>query len=168
MFTLLDLPYAYNALEPFIDEQTMKIHHDKHHQAYVDNLNAALEGQTKWLNMKVEDILEDLNRLPEGMQTKVRNHGGGHANHSLFWQIMGPPNPPAGGEPTGEFMTAINNAFGSVMSLEEAMTKAAMGRFGSGWAWLVVSRGRLEVMDTSNQDSPLLDHKIPLLGIDVW
>lgn len=165
MFKLPDLPYAYNALEPYIDEQTMKIHHDKHHQAYVDNLNAALVGQDKFMRMEIEEILKNLTRLPDPVRIKVRNHGGGHANHTLFWQIMAPAQD---SQPTGELMLAINQTFGSLASMEELINKAAMGRFGSGWAWLVVSGGKLEIVDTPNQDSPLMERKTPLLGVDVW
>lgn len=165
MFKLPDLSYAYNALEPYIDEQTMRIHHGKHHQAYVDNLNAALEGQNKFRDMEIEEILKSLTRLPENIRTKVRNHGGGHANHTLFWQIMASSSE---SQPTGELMLAINQTFGSLASMEELINKAAMARFGSGWAWLVVSGGKLEVIDTPNQDSPLMERKTPLLGVDVW
>lgn len=165
MFTVPDLPYAYDALEPYIDEATMKLHHDKHHAAYIQNLNDALAGQDKLMGMEVEEILKTLSRVPEAVRTKVRNHGGGHANHSLFWQIMGPPKE---SEPTGELVAAINSTFGSLMSLQEVVNKAAMGRFGSGWAWLVVSNGKLEVIDTPNQDTPLMERKVPILGVDVW
>ncbi|MEK7165344.1 MAG: superoxide dismutase [Patescibacteria group bacterium] len=165
MFTLPQLPYAFNALEPYIDEATMKLHHGKHHQAYIDNLNVALNGQDKLLELSIEEIVANLAKVPENIRTKVKNHGGGHANHTLFWQIMGPP---SGTEPEGAFMSAINDTFGSFMSMQEAVTQKAMGRFGSGWAWIVVSRGKLEVMDTLNQDNPLMEHKIPLLGVDVW
>lgn len=170
MFTLPDLPYAYNALEPYIDEATMRIHHDKHHAAYVANLNDVLAGEEKLLNMEVEEILKNLTRVPENIRTKVKNHGGGHANHTLFWQIMGSP---MESEPTGQFMTAINNIFGSLMGLQEKLTTLAMSRFGSGWAWLVLdpaasASSGLTLMDTANQDSPLLERKIPLLTVDVW
>ncbi|MFZ5845353.1 MAG: superoxide dismutase [Patescibacteria group bacterium] len=170
MFTLPDLPYPYNALEPYIDERTMQIHHDKHHGAYVDNLNKALEGQRELDNLSIEQLLTDLARVPEEIRTKVRNHGGGHANHSLFWLVMAPP---AGGPgqaplPAGELAKAINETFGSLEKFQEQFTAAAMGRFGSGWAWLVVAGEKLEIMDTLNQDTPLSEGKIPLLGLDVW
>jgi len=172
MFTLPDLPYAYNGLEPYIDEMTMRIHHDKHHAAYIQNLNDALAGQDKFLNMPVEELIKNLAVIPENIRTKVRNHGGGHANHTFFWASMNPKNQ-AVGEPTGELVTAINNTFGSLMSFQEAFSKAAMGRFGSGWAWLVVnpstsSGQKLTIVDTPNQDTPLLERKTPILGLDVW
>ncbi len=166
MFTLPELPYAYNALEPAIDEQTMKIHHDKHHGAYVKNLNDALAGQDTLLAMPVEELIADLSKVPEAVRTKVRNNAGGHANHSLFWQIMGPQATSA--TPTGALLDAINSTFGSLEKLQEAIDAAGVGRFGSGWAWLVVDGGKLAVMDTPNQDSPLMDGKTPILGVDVW
>lgn len=165
MFTLPDLPYAYNALEPHIDEETMKIHHDKHHAAYITNLNDALKDQEKFLNMDVESVLKSITLIPEAVRTKVRNNGGGHANHSLFWSIMGPVSE---SEPSGELLSAINTTFGSMMSMQEKMNTAGLGRFGSGWVWLVVSGGKLEIIDTANQDSPLMEHKTPILGVDVW
>lgn len=165
MFTLPQLPYAYNALEPYIDEATMKLHHDKHHATYVTNLNDALKDQDKFLSMDIDELMENITRVPEEMRTKVKNNGGGHANHSLFWQVMAPPN---GSEPTSELLSAINSTFGSVMSLEEKMNTRGAGRFGSGWVWLVVADGKLEIVDTANQDSPLMEYKTPILGIDVW
>lgn len=171
MFTLPPVPYSYEALEPYIDTETMKIHHDKHHAAYVDNLNKALEGQDKWLQMKVEDVLADLNKVPEAVRTKVRNHGGGHANHSLFWTVIAP----SGSEmtkmspkPDSPFVKAMMAAFSSPETFKERFTAAAMGRFGSGWAWLVINKGKLEIMDTPNQDSPLSEGKTPILALDVW
>lgn len=165
MFTLPDLPYNYAALEPYIDEETMRLHHDRHHGAYVENLNSALAGNEQFLQMSVEDVLRNIQKVPEAIRTKVRNHGGGHANHSLFWQIMGPKQET---EPQGSLITVINTTFGSLMGLQEAVSKAAMARFGSGWAWVVVVNGKLEIIDTPNQDSPLMERKTPILGIDVW
>jgi Fe-Mn family superoxide dismutase len=158
------LPYRYDALEPHIDEETMRIHHDRHHQAYVDNANAALEG-TEWADRPVEDVLRDLGSLPQDKQMPVRNNAGGHANHSLFWEIMGPD---GGGEPEGALAEAIRSTFGSVDSLKAEMNDAGVKRFGSGWSWLVVSGGGLAVTSTANQDSPLSDGQTPILGIDVW
>jgi Fe-Mn family superoxide dismutase len=163
-FEVPDLPYDYGALEPHIDEQTMRIHHDKHHQAYVDKANAALEG-TEWADKPVEEVLRDLDRIPQDKRTVVRNNGGGHANHSLFWQIMSPD---GGGEPEGELADATTEAFGSVDDLRKKVTDAAVNQFGSGWGWLVLDGGSLAIISTPNQDSPLLDGKVPLLGVDVW
>jgi len=162
-FEVPPLPYDYNALEPHIDDQTMRIHHDKHHQAYVDNANKALDG-TEWADKSVDDVLRDLDRIPEDKRTAVRNNAGGHANHSLFWEIMGP----GGGEPSGELAEAISGAFGDLDSLKEKVSQAGITRFGSGWGWLVWNGSALEVMSTPNQDSPVLEGKTPLLGIDVW
>ena len=164
-YELPDLPYDYAALEPHIDEQTMRIHHDKHHKAYVDNANAALQG-TEWENRPVEQVLAELDRLPEDKQTPVRNNAGGHANHSLFWQIMGPD----GGEPEGALATAIDDTFGSLDELKTLMNDTGVKRFGSGWSWLVYDGTGLAVYSTANQDSPMLaDYgDVPLLGIDVW
>ena len=158
------LPYDYAALEPHIDEQTMRIHHDKHHQAYVDKANAALEG-TEWADKPVEEVLRNLDRIPEDKRTIVRNNGGGHANHTLFWEIMSPE---GGQDPEGELADAITQTFGSVSDLKQKVTDAAVNQFGSGWGWLVLDGGSLAVISTPNQDSPLLDGKIPLLGVDVW
>jgi Fe-Mn family superoxide dismutase len=164
-FELPDLPYAYDALEPHIDEQTMRIHHDAHHKAYVDNANAALEG-TPWAGHSVEQVLGALeNIVPEDKQTAVRNNAGGHANHSLFWQIMSPD---GGGEPSGDLKTAIDDVFGSTDELKKAMNDGGIKRFGSGWSWLVWDGTGLAVYSTPNQDSPLLKDDVPLLGIDVW
>jgi len=163
-FEVPPLPYDYNALEPHIDEQTMRIHHDKHHQAYVDNANKALDG-TEWADKDVLDVLRELDRVPEDKRTAVRNNAGGHANHSLFWEIMGPN---GGGEPSGELGEAISGAFGGFDALKEQVSQAGITRFGSGWGWLVWNGSALEVMSTPNQDSPILDGKTPLLGIDVW
>jgi len=159
-----DLPYDYNALEPHIDEQTMRIHHDKHHQAYVDKANAALEG-TEWADKPVEEVLANLSSLPSDKQGPVRNNAGGHANHSLFWTILGPN---GGGTPSGDLAAAIDNAFGSFDAFKQQMVDAGVNRFGSGWAWLVLDNGRLSVTSSANQDSPISDGQTPLLGIDVW
>ncbi len=158
------LPYDYNALEPHIDEQTMRIHHDKHHQAYVDKANAALEG-TEWADKPVEEVLKNLSSLPADKQGPVRNNAGGHANHSLFWTVLGPG---GGGEPSGELGDAIASAFGGFDQLKQQMSDAGVNRFGSGWSWLVVDGGDLKVTSTANQDSPISDGQTPILGIDVW
>ena len=163
--TLPALPYAYDALEPYIDARTMEIHHTKHHQAYITNLNAALDKHPELHDRPLEALLREINSVPEDIRTAVRNHGGGHLNHSLFWKWMGPN---AGGEPTGDLATAIASAFGSFAAFKEQFSAAAAARFGSGWAWLVVSKGTLKVYSTANQDSPLMDGDIPVLGIDVW
>lgn len=165
MFTLPDLPYSYDALEPYIDEATMHYHHDNHHSAYVKNLNDALSSHEELLSMEIAELLQNLDKVPEEVRTKVRNNGGGHANHSLFWQVMGSDH---GGDPTGVLMDAINDSFGAFDTFKEAFAKAAIGRFGSGWAWLIVEGGRLRVVDTPNQDSPLMEGKTPILGLDVW
>jgi Fe-Mn family superoxide dismutase len=159
-----DLPYDYGALEPHIDEQTMRIHHDKHHQAYVDNANKALEG-TEWADRPMEDVLTSLSSLPEDKRTPVRNNAGGHANHSLFWEIMSPD---GGGEPEGALADAISQAFGSLDSLKEQVNANGVGQFGSGWTWIVVDSGGLSLAKTPNQDTPLSEGKTPILGIDVW
>ncbi|MBP3039606.1 superoxide dismutase [Bacillaceae bacterium Marseille-Q3522] len=164
-FELPKLAYAYDALEPYIDKETMNIHHTKHHNTYVTNLNSALEGNEALLAKSVEEVVANLDAVPEAKRTAVRNNGGGHANHSLFWQILSPN---GGGEPTGELADAITSKFGSFGGFKEAFTKAATTRFGSGWAWLVVNNGELEVTSTANQDSPLMEGKTPILGIDVW
>jgi Fe-Mn family superoxide dismutase len=163
-FTLPDLPYDFGALEPHIDAQTMEIHHDRHHKAYVDNANAALEG-TPLANADVEQVLTDLATLPDDKQTAVRNNAGGHANHSLFWEIMSPD---GGGEPSGALADAIADAFGSVDELKSAVNDGGVKRFGSGWTWLVWDGTGLAVYSTPNQDSPILQSDTPLLGIDVW
>ena len=159
------LPYDYSALEPHIDEQTMRIHHDKHHAAYVNNLNAALEKAPELQGKSIEELIADLSSVPEEIRTAVRNNGGGHANHTMFWEIMGPN---GGGQPTGALADAINAAFGSLESFKEQFAKAGVGRFGSGWAWLVADGGKLEIVSTPNQDSPLMEGRTPILGIDVW
>jgi Fe-Mn family superoxide dismutase len=163
-FEVPPLPYDYNALEPHIDEQTMRLHHDKHHQAYVDKANAALEG-TDWANESVEQILSIIDTLPEDKQTVLRNNAGGHANHSMFWEIMSPD---GGGEPEGELADAINDTFGSLDELKKAVNDAGVNRFGSGWTWLAYDGTGLAVYSTANQDSPILQSDEPLLGNDVW
>lgn len=164
-FELPNLPYAYDALEPTIDTDTMNIHHTKHHNTYVTNLNAALEGHADLQNKSIEELISDLDAIPEDIRTAVRNNGGGHANHSLFWKILSPN---GGGKPSGELADKINDKFGSFESFQEQFEQAAATRFGSGWAWLVVNNGELEVMSTPNQDSPLMEGKTPILGLDVW
>ncbi len=160
------LPYPYDALEPYIDARTMEIHHTKHHQGYVNKLNAALEKYPDLQNVPLEDLLRNIASVPEDIRTAVRNNGGGHANHSLFWTVMGPN---GGGAPTGELAAAINEAFGSFEAFKEAFSTAAATRFGSGWAWLVVDAfGNLKVYSTPNQDSPYMDGFTPILGLDVW
>lgn len=166
-FSLPPLPYPYDALEPYIDKLTMELHHTKHHAAYVNNLNKALESAPELANKSLEELLaNNCAIVPEKIRTAVRNHGGGHINHSLFWEIMGPK---AGGEPRGKIAEAITQTFGSFEKFKETLTEAALGRFGSGWAWLVKTpHKKLEVYSTPNQDSPLMEGKIPILGIDVW
>ena len=164
-YSVPDLPYDYDALEPHIDEATMRVHHDKHHQAYVDKANAALEG-TEWADADVEDVLKSLGDLPADKQAPVRNNAGGHYNHTLFWQMMSPD---GGGEPSGDLAGAINSAFGSFDAFKEEFKNAGIGQFGSGWAWLVKNAdGSLAVTKTPNQDSPISDGQTPLLGADVW
>jgi Fe-Mn family superoxide dismutase len=159
------LPYPYDALEPHIDARTMEIHHTKHHQAYVNGLNAALEKAPDLQKKSLEELLKGISAVPEAIRTAVRNHGGGHVNHTLFWQIMGPKQ---GGEPKGKLADALKSTFGGFDKFKEQFTAAATTRFGSGWAWLVQAGGRLEVLSTANQDSPLMDGKTPILGLDVW
>ncbi|HEU5061536.1 MAG TPA: superoxide dismutase [Solirubrobacterales bacterium] len=163
-FSVPDLPYPYDALEPHIDEATMRVHHDKHHQAYVDKANAALEG-TEWADRDVEDVLRNLNALPGDKQAAVRNNAGGHYNHTLFWQMLSPD---GGGAPSGELASAIDDKFGSLDSFKEEFKNAGIARFGSGWAWLVKDSSGLAVVSTANQDSPISDGQTPLLGCDVW
>ncbi len=163
--TLPALPYALNALEPHIDAKTMEIHHGKHHQAYITNLNNALAGNTELENKSIDELIANLDAVPEGIRTAVRNNGGGHANHSLFWITIGPGK---GGAPTGALAGAINSAFGSFDAFKEAFTKAATTRFGSGWAWLSLMDGKLTVTSTANQDNPVMEGAKPLLGLDVW
>ena len=163
--TLPPLPYSFDALEPHIDARTMEIHHGKHHQAYVTNLNAALEKHPELQSKSVDDLLRTINSVPEDIRTAVRNNGGGHANHTMFWQIMGPN---AGGAPTGAIADAINASFGSFDRFKEEFKKAALGRFGSGWAWVIDNGGKLAIESTPNQDSPLMEGKKIVFGIDVW
>jgi Fe-Mn family superoxide dismutase len=163
-FEVPPLPYDYAALEPHIDEATMRLHHDKHHQAYVDKANAALDG-TDWANEPVEQVLTILDTLPEDKQTILRNNAGGHANHSLFWDIMSPE---GGGEPEGDLADAINDTFGSLDELKQAVNDGGVNRFGSGWSWLVHDGTGLAIYSTANQDSPIMQSDEPLLGIDVW
>ena len=163
--TLPALPYDFTALEPHIDAQTMQIHHGKHHQAYVTNLKAALDKHPELHDKSLDDVLKGLASVPEGIRTAVRNNGGGHWNHSLFWTIMGPN---AGGEPSGDLGQAITSAFGSFATMKEQFQAAGMGRFGSGWAWLVSDGGKLSIMSTPNQDNPLMEGKHALMGVDVW
>jgi len=159
------LPYDYNALEPHIDEQTMRIHHDKHHGAYVTNLNAALEKHPDLQKKSAEDLLRSINTVPEDIRTAVRNNGGGHVNHTMFWEIMGPG---GGGAPTGAIAEAISATFGTFDSFKDQMNKAGVGRFGSGWAWLVEANGKLSIESTANQDNPISDGKRAIMGVDVW
>ena len=168
MHELPKLPYSFDALEPHIDARTMEIHHDKHHQAYVDNLNKALANpqvSPELASKSVEDLLRGFDAVPEAIRGAVKNHGGGHANHTLFWETMGPN---GGGSPSGALGAAIDTAFGSFTALQERLNAAATGQFGSGWGWLVVAGGKLEVIARPNQDSPLMEGKTPLLGVDVW
>ena len=164
-FTLPALPYAYDALEPHIDARTMEIHHTKHHQAYVNNLNAAIEKAPELANKSLDDLMRGANSLPESVRTAVRNNGGGHWNHSLFWQLMGPGK---GGEPRGALADAIRQSFGDFNKFKEQFAAAGAGRFGSGWAWLVADGGQLSITSTPNQDNVLMDGKTAILGLDVW
>jgi len=163
-YSVPDLPYAYDALEPHIDEATMHLHHDKHHQAYVDKVNAALEG-TEWADKPIEEVIAKLNDLPADKQGPVRNNGGGHYNHTMFWENLSPD---GGGAPTGELAAAIDEAFGSFDAFKEQFEAAGVNQFGSGWAWLVLDGGKLAITSTPNQNSPLTDGKTPLFGNDVW
>lgn len=164
-FELPSLPYTYDALEPHVDAMTMEIHHQRHHQTYVNGLNNALAG-SRYEKWNLSELLRQIQSIPSNMQSTVRNHGGGHANHSLFWQVMSPQ---GGGEPTGKLAKAIESDIGSFQNFKEQFTQAAVSRFGSGWAWLVLNaNGQLEITSTANQDSPLMDGLIPILGLDVW
>lgn len=165
MFTLPDLPYAYTALEPHIDEETMRIHHDKHHATYVDKLNAALENNPELLALPIEELMSNLNTLPGNIREAVRNHGGGHINHSLFWSIMSPQ---GGGKPTGELARNIDSTFTSFEGFQEEFAKVASTHFGSGWAWLVVDNGTLRILSLPNQDTPVSNGLSPILGLDIW
>jgi Fe-Mn family superoxide dismutase len=164
-FELPPLPYAYDALEPTIDTETMKIHHDKHHAAYVNNLNAALEKHPEFEVSNLNDLVMNLDKVPEDIRTAVRNNGGGHWNHTMFWEIMGPN---AGGSPSGDLANAINSAFGSFDEFKTKLNAAGVGRFGSGWAWLVADKNGLSITSTPNQDNPAMEGKGPVLGVDVW
>ena len=164
-FTLPALPYAYDALEPHIDAKTMEIHHTKHHQAYVNNLNAAIEKAPELANKSIDELMKGINTVPEAVRAAVRNNGGGHWNHSMFWQIMGPNK---GGEPTGKLADAIKSAFGDFAKFKEQFAAAGVGRFGSGWAWLIHDAGKLSITSTPNQDNPLMEGKQAILGLDVW
>jgi Fe-Mn family superoxide dismutase len=163
--SLPPLPYPSDALEPYIDRQTMEIHHGKHHNAYVTNLNAALEKHPELQSRSLDDLLRGISSVPEDIRTAVRNNGGGHANHSMFWKVMGPK---AGGPPAGAIADAINSSFGSFDKLKEELKKAAVGRFGSGWAWVISQGGKLAIESSANQDSPLMEGKKIVFGIDVW
>jgi superoxide dismutase, Fe-Mn family len=164
-YELPALPYDFNALEPHIDEQTMRIHHGKHHQTYVTNLNGAIEKHPELGSKSPEELIKNLNTIPDDIRTVVRNNGGGHVNHSMFWQLMGPN---AGGAPTGALADAINSAFTSFDNFKAEFKKAALGRFGSGWAWVVADGGKLTIESSPNQDNPMMDGKTPILGVDVW
>ena len=164
-YKLPELPYAYDALEPHFDKETMNIHHTKHHNAYVTNVNNALEGNEELLSKSIEELISDMDAIPENIRTAVRNNGGGHANHSLFWELLSAD---GGGNPTGALAEAIDKKFGSFDAFKEEFAKAGATRFGSGWAWLVLNGEELEIMSTPNQDSPLMEGKTPLLGLDVW
>lgn len=165
MFTLPDLPYDFGALEPWVDETTMRLHHDKHHATYVKNVNEALEGHEDLLNMDINELIQNLDKVPEDVRTKVRNNGGGHANHSLFWTMMAAN---ADKAPKGVIGDKIGNAFGGFEQFKEEFTKAALGVFGSGWAWVIIEGDGLKVVTTPNQDTPVMEGKMPILGIDVW
>jgi Fe-Mn family superoxide dismutase len=164
-FTLPPLPYPADALEPSIDKMTMEIHQGRHHKAYVDNLNAALEGQAALSGKPIVQLLREINQVPEAIRQKVINNGGGHANHTMFWEIMGPK---AGGEPKGPLADAIRSTFGDLAAFKAKIKESALGRFGSGWAWLVLAGGKLLVTSTANQDSPYMTGQTPILGVDVW
>src|SRR5262245_5662046 len=164
-FTLPPLPYPVDALEPHIDKMTMEIHHGRHHKAYVDNLNKALEGDAALQSKSIDQILRGINQVPDKIRTAVRNNGGGHANHTMFWEIMAPK---AGGKPSGPLADAINAGFGDFAAFQQKIKEAATGRFGSGWSWLVLADGKLTVLSTANQDSPYMEGQAPIMGIDVW
>jgi superoxide dismutase, Fe-Mn family len=164
-FELPPLPYDFSALEPNIDARTMEIHHDRHHGTYVNNLNGAIEKHPELGSKTIEELLSDLSSVPEDIRTVVRNNGGGHYNHSIFWQIMSPD---GGGEPSGEIASAISEAFGDFASFKDTLSKAAIGQFGSGWGWLYLSGGKLTVKGFPNQDNPIMDGGVPIVGVDVW
>ena len=165
MFTLPDLPYDYNALEPFVDEETMHVHHDGHHATYVKNLNDVLAGHDEFLNMDIKELLKSLDKVPEDLRTKVKNNAGGHYHHSIFWKIM---KPGGGGKPEGKLLEAIKNDFGDLDSFKEKFDQSALSLFGSGWTWLVWDNGKLEIANMSNQDSPISIGHYPILTIDLW
>jgi superoxide dismutase, Fe-Mn family len=164
-FTLPNLPYPTNALEPSIDTQTMEIHHGRHHKAYVDNLNKALEGQAALASKPIEQLLREIKQVPENIRQAVINNGGGHANHAMFWLIMGPG---GGGQPSGPLGDDLTKAFSDFATFQAQLKQAALGRFGSGWAWLVLADGKLQILSTANQDSPYMNGQVPILGVDVW
>ena len=164
MFKLPSLPYAYGELEPYIDKETMVIHHDKHHGGYVNNLNDAIKGFSDLENMQIDKLLSNLDKVPENIRVKVKNNGGGHYNHSLFWHFM----KPGGSDPDKKLLEAINSSFGSLDTFKEKFSTLSTSHFGSGWGWLVLDKGKLEIIDTANQDSPISSGKIPILGVDVW
>lgn len=164
-FTLPNLPYPTSALEPHIDATTMEIHHGRHHKAYVDNLNKALEGQSALLAKPIEQLLREISQVPENIRQAVINNGGGHANHTMFWEIMGPG---GGGQPSGPLADDIKGSFGDFAQFQAQIKQAGVGRFGSGWAWLVLADGKLKILSTANQDSPLMSGQVPVLGVDVW
>jgi len=164
-FEVPALPYPFNALEPHIDAQTMEIHHDRHHAAYVNNVNGALEKHPELGSKSIEELLGDLSSVPEDVRTVVRNNGGGHFNHSIFWTLMGPD---AGGEPSGQVAEAINQAFGDFATFKDTLSKAAIGQFGSGWGWAYLAGGKLQIKGFPNQDNPIMEGGVPILGVDVW
>jgi Fe-Mn family superoxide dismutase len=164
-YTLPNLPYAANALEPHIDAMTMEIHHGRHHKAYVDNVNKALEGQAALANKTIEQLMREASKLPDNIRQAVVNNGGGHANHTMFWEIMGPG---GGGKPSGPLGDEINKTFGDFGTFQQQLKQAGLGRFGSGWAWLVFAGGKLQIISTANQDSPYMNNQVPVLGVDVW
>ncbi len=169
MHTLPQLTYSYDALQPYIDARTMEIHHSKHHQAYIDNLNKALEGNADLSEKSVEDLLRNINDVPMDIATAIKNHGGGHANHALFWKLLAPTGKGGGGEPTNSFAESLKTQYKDFANFKDLFTKAAMGKFGSGWAWVVIDEnGKLAITSTPNQDSPLMDNQTPILGLDVW
>jgi Fe-Mn family superoxide dismutase len=165
MFTLPELPYKYDSLEPFVDEETMRVHHDGHHATYVKNLNDALAGHNEFLNMEIEKLLKSLDKVPEDIRTKVKNNAGGHYHHSLFWTIM---KPVGGGEPKGELQELINKTFGDFNSFKDKFNTSALGLFGSGWTWLVLDKGNISIENLPNQDSPISGGKYPLFAVDLW
>ena len=168
MYTLPDLPYGYDALEPYIDKQTMELHHKKHHQTYIDKLNDAINGNSDLASLPIEELVKNLENVPEEIRQTVRNNGGGHLNHSFFWKVMASPADGSSSEPGGDLASAISSAFGSFKQFQEKFAAAAAGRFGSGWVWLAKTGAGIEITSTPNQDSPLNDNKTPILGLDVW